>query len=112
MVISGQAAHTTDHALDPITSADGNSDQAVEAPVNIEGGPLPSTIPSNTEDTSPRASLVASTASSKLRHNDSVSEVEPFDGAALSDTDQDSLPFLELPSPSGARPVLNDHGLG
>ena len=84
--------------------------------MNIEEGPLPSTIPSDTEYTSPRASLVASlvasTASSTLWHDDPVSEVEPFDGPAPSDTDQDSFPLLDLPSPSGARPVLTDNGPG
>ena len=80
--------------------------------MNIEEGPLPSTVPSNTEYTSPRASLVASTASSRLWHEDPVSEVEPFDGPAPSDTDQESFPLLDLPSPSGARPVLTDNGVG
>ena len=111
-MISGQAAHTRNHELPHVITIDCSPHDAVEAPVNIEEGPLPSTIPSGTEYTSPRASLVASTASSRLWHEDPVSEFEPFDGPALSDTDQDSFPLLDFPSPSGARPVLTDNGPG
>ena len=55
---------------------------------------------------------MASTASSRLWHDDTVPEVEPFDGPVPPDTDQDPHPLLDLPSPSGARPVLNDNDLG
>lgn len=55
---------------------------------------------------------MASEATSRLWHNDSVSEAKPSEGLAPSGTDQDSFPSLDFPSPSGARPVLNDNGLG
>ena len=109
---SGQAAHTENHELDLMTGVEGNSHDAIEAPVHLEDGSLPSRTPSNIEDNSPRASIVASAASPSMWHNGTVLEAKPLDGPAVSDTDQDSCPLLDLPSPSGARPVLNDNGLG
>ncbi|KAL8792980.1 MAG: hypothetical protein Q9195_004384 [Heterodermia aff. obscurata] len=107
----GQAGLTGNHDLELIT-VDHNPQEAAEAPVNIEDGPLPATTPSNTEDPSPRASFAAATASSRLWHDDPVSETKPTDGSALSDTDHGSLPLLDLPSPSGAHPVVDDNGRG
>ena len=109
---SGQAAHTGNHELDLMTGVDENSHDAVEAPVHLEDSPLPSPTPSNIEDNSLRASIVASAASSSMWHNGSVLEAKPLDGPAPSDTDQDSCPLLDLPSVLGARPVLNDNSLG
>lgn len=111
MAVSGQAVPTENHELEAIT-VDHSSQETVEAPVNNGDSPLTAMTLSSAEDTSPRASLVASTASSRLRHDDPVSETMPFDGLAPSDTDQLSSTLLDFPSPSGARPVIDDNGLG
>ena len=111
MAVSGQAVPTENHELEAIT-VDHSSQETVEAPVNNGDSPLTAMTLSSAEDTSPRASLVASTASSRLRHDDPVSETMPLDGLAPSDTDQLSSTLLDFPSPSGARPVIDDNGLG
>lgn len=106
VIMLDRVEQATNHEFNHITSAPQDPNVLTGALTNIEGGIPASTVPSDTEVDSLGASLAASAASSALGNTDAAMPCESQNRSVGLNIESDLSPLLEIPSPSGARPVM------